>query len=272
MTAYRGMTLPSPLPKQSRPAFVRQALKSVIGIVLYAVCIIFVWQLCVTGFHLPPYLVASPAEVARSLTSLSGYYWHHLGATFEESIFGILLGFGAGLIFGVLITHSRVLAKVLHPLLIASQVFPKEALAPLFLVFFGFGILPKVLISALICFFPVTVNTHTGLRTSPREFEMLMHTLGASRWQKFWHLNLPFAAPYVLSSLVVCATLSVIGAVVGEFVGSDKGLGYVIRSANSDIGTERIYAALLLLGLLGTALYGLASFLRKVVFRRFLPH
>ena len=156
----------------------------------------------------------------------------------------------------------------MSPPVLATQVFPKEALAPLFLVAFGFGMTPKVLIAALICFFPLAVNTAIGLRATPRDHWNLMTVIGSTPWQRFVHCDLLFAAPYITASLRVCATLGLVGAVVGEFVGSSAGLGHVIRSAASDIGTDRIFASLMLLGLIGGLLYGIAVSIDHFVGRR----
>lgn len=236
---------------------------------LYVVAVYCLWEGAIWAFDIKPFLLPSPRAVLESYMELPAYYTRHTLVTLQEAGFGVLIGFAAGFLLGVTIHYSGPVGRVLQPLVLASQVFPKEALAPLFIVFMGFGIAPKVVISALICFFPVVVNTAQGLNSTPPAFEKLMHVLGASTWERFWRCKLPFAARYILASLRMCATLSVIGAVVGEFVGASAGLGHVIRAANADIGTERIYAALLLLGLMGAVFYGIAALLEQVVFQRY---
>lgn len=220
-------------------------------------------------FDIPPFVVPPPSAVVASLSNLPGYYLHHFSITALESAAGVAAGFTIGLAVGILIRYGGLVGRLLNPLVLASQVFPKEALAPIFLVFLGFGITHKIVISALICFFPVVVNTTTGLAAVPSNYDRLMTVLGASAWERFRRCHLPFAAPYILSSLRICATLSVIGSVVGEFVGSSGGLGHVIRGASGDIGIDRVYASLLLLGVLGASFYGIAAFLERVVFRRY---
>jgi NitT/TauT family transport system permease protein len=220
-------------------------------------------------FSIPAFVVPPPADVIQSLFNLPGYYAHHFSVTAMESAAGALIGFTIGVIAGMLVRYGGPVGRALNPLLLASQVFPKEALAPVFLVFLGFGVTHKIVISALICFFPVVVSTSTGLSAVPTNYNRLMSVLGATPWHRFWRCHLPFAAPYILSSLRVCATLSVIGAVVGEFVGSSDGLGHVIRGASGDIGIDRVYAALLLLGVLGAVFYGIAALIERVVFGRY---
>lgn len=230
------------------------------------------WVIITAGiatFDIPPFVVPPPNDVVASLGNLPAYYLRHFSVTALESAAGAIIGFIVGIGVGIFIRYGGPFGKMLSPLVLASQVFPKEALAPIFLVFLGFGITHKIVISALICFFPVVVNTATGLTAVPSNYDRLMTVLGANAWDRFRHCHLPFAAPYILSSLRVCATLSVIGAVVGEFVGSSNGLGHVIRGASGDIGIDRVYAALLLLGVLGASFYGVATFFERVVFRRY---
>lgn len=236
---------------------------------IYVAAVYTLWRGCIWFFDIKPFLLPGPDAVLQSYAKLPHYYIRHALITLQEAGVGVLTGFSAGFGIGVLMHYSGRVGRALNPLVLASQVFPKEALAPLFIVFMGFGVAPKILISALISFFPVVINTAQGLQATPPAYDRLMHVLGANSWQRFWRCRLPFAARYILASLRMCATLSVIGAIVGEFVGASAGLGHVIRAANADIGTERIYAALLLLGLMGAAFYGLAALLERGIFRRY---
>jgi len=235
----------------------------------YVLALGLCWQLLITIFHIPQYVVPTPASVATSIFHLPLYYAAHALVTAEEAGLGIIFGLVAGFFIGIVLRYGGWLGRLLNPLIVSSQVFPKEALAPLFLIYFGFGILPKVVISALICFFPVAINTFEGLKATPEQYLRLFHVIGASPWQKFWQCSLPSAIRYVSASVRVCAVLGLIGAVVGEFVGASAGLGYVIRSATSDIGTERVYAALLLLGLIGASFYGITLFIDRILLKRF---
>ena len=235
----------------------------------YIVVLVLLWQSIVSLFDVAPYLVPPPLEVGRSLVELPNYYFKHTAVTFTESALGILVGFFAGLLLGVVMHYGGLVGRLLTPLVVASQVFPKESLAPLFLVIFGFGIFPKVLISALICFFPVAINTQQGLASTPDAYLRLMHVSGASSFQCFWHCVLPFSLKYIAASGRVCAVLGLIGAVVGEFVGASAGLGHVIRASYADISTERVFASLILLGTIGGLFYGIAAFADSVLLRRF---
>lgn len=246
-----------------------QALQFGTLVVIYLAALWLLMVSLIWVFDLPPYLLPPPRAIVASLTNLPSYYATHAWVTFQEAALGAVIGASAGFLLGIFLRYGGWAARILNPVILASQVFPKEALAPLFLVFLGFGMLPKIVIAALISFFPVVVNTSQGLRATPEALEKLMHVIGATEWEAFWRCRLPCAAPYVLASLRVCATLSVIGAVVGEFVGSSAGLGHVIRSASADVGTDRIYAALFLLGMLGATFYGIAVFIERGIFGRY---
>jgi ABC-type nitrate/sulfonate/bicarbonate transport system permease component len=235
----------------------------------YAAVIIAIWYSLIYIFHVPPFIIPHPEDVALSLYRDSVYYKSQFYVTTVEAMLGAGIGFLSGLAVGVFLRFGGAAARLLHPPLVASQVFPKEALAPIFLLVFGFGVESKIAISALISFFPVAITIHRGLLETPASYLNFLTSVGATGWSRFWLVHLPCAAPYVFSSLRICATLSVIGSVVGEFVGSSGGLGYVIRIATGEQATERVYAALLLLGLLGGALYIFVSVLESVCFRRY---
>jgi NitT/TauT family transport system permease protein len=235
----------------------------------YGAALWAVWVGGIRFLHLPPYLVPPPASVLASLEKLPRFYLRHAIVTMQEAGGGLMIGFAGGFVCGLLLRYGGPVGRALNPLILASQVFPKEALAPILLVFLGFGILPKVVVAALISFFPVAINTFRGLQATPVAHEQLMRVLGANAWERFWRCHLPFSASHILAALNVCATLSIIGAVVGEFVGSSAGLGHVIRAANADLGTDRVYAALLLLGIIGSLFYGATLLIEYIFFRRF---
>ena len=164
--------------------------------------------------------------------------------------------------------RSRLIERMLYPLVISTQTFPKEALAPVFVIWFGFGLFPKVIIAGLISFFPVVINTTRGLLSVDTSILDLMRSLSANQRQIFFKVRLPNAIPYLFAALKMCITLSVIGAVVGEFVGSSAGLGHLIRLANSELATDLMFAALLALGCMGTGLFLLVDGLEKTALRR----
>lgn len=232
--------------------------------------LVAIWSGGVVAFHVPDFIMPQPLAVARSLVSMPLFYARQTGVTLLEAslgtAFGLLLGFGVGAV----LRYAGRIGTLVEPVLHGTQIFPKEALAPLFAVALGFGIIPKIVISTLICFFPLALATAHGLRAAPRDALLQMKVLGASSRETFVHCELPYAVPFIAASLRVCTSLSVIGAVVGEFVGASSGLGYVIRSATADIAMDRMYAALLLLGLIGALLYAAASLIDHTLLRRFI--
>ena len=230
-------------------------LRRIAAIVAYLSAVAALWEAGVVAGRVPEYIVPRLSAVLESFADLPGYYLDNLLVTAAEATAGLCIGAAVGFGLGLITRYAKLVGRLISPLLVASQVFPKEALAPIFLILFGFGVESKIVISALICFFPVAVATHRGLSDTPDGFETYMRTLRANPREVFWFAQLPFAIPQIFSALRVCATLSVVGSVVGEFVGSSAGLGYIIRSASSELAMTRIYMALLLLGVLGAALY-----------------
>jgi NitT/TauT family transport system permease protein len=245
------------------------AISKCLVFVAYCTSLIVLWHFAVIIMNVPNYIIPNPTAVFSSMIRLPEYYLKHTVTTFFEAAGGIVLGHIFGFLIGLLMRYGKWFGKLISPLVIASQVFPKEALAPLFLVYFGFGIAPKIMISTLICFFPIAINTYHGLMSTPVTYLKLMNVIGATPFQRFLECELPFAGRYILASSRVCAVLGLVGAVVGEFVGASQGLGYVIRSASADIGTDRSFAALILLGLLGGFFYGLIIVIENSFFKRY---
>ncbi len=185
------------------------------------------------------------------------------------TVIAILVGFGvaaaSGFVIAVGIAYSRWINEITYPFLVTAQVVPKIALAPLFLIWFGVGLLPKVVIAALIAFFPIVINTARGLNSVEPELVQFMRSLGASWWEIFFKISLPWALPYILAAAKISMTLAVVGAVVGEFIASDVGLGYVVNYANITLETRVMFAGLLLLSLVGTALFLLVALVERYV-------
>jgi len=224
---------------------------------LVAVVLVVVWIAYIRIWNIPSYMMPHPWDVLVRLTSqiVSGDIFPHLWATAQEAFFGFLLGSVTAIILGSLISRSRYLEDVLRPYIIASQTTPLVVLAPLFLVWFGFGLLPKVLIAAIICFFPLLVNVMAGLQSVGALERRLFQSLRASRWQSFIYLEVPYAMPYIFAGLRITVVLSVIGAVVGEFVGARAGLGYLAVTAAGNMDTELLFSSVILLMAMGLTLY-----------------
>ena len=223
------------------------------------------WWLVSRFAGLPAFILPAPEQVAvrfwKALTD--GSLLVHTAATLTEVLLGLLAGTIAAVTLGYAIAKSRLFEQLVSPYLVATQAIPIVAIAPLLVIWFGPGIFSKVLICALIVFFPVLVNTVVGVRAVPRPFHDLMHSLRATRGQIIRMLEVPAALPVLLGGLRVGATLSVIGAVVGELVGSDHGLGFLVNVGRGQYDTALVFVAVFTLIALALALYGLVSFLER---------
>lgn len=227
------------------------------------------WQLVVVIGRFSPLVLPSPMKVAENLAVnlANGYLLVHLWVTFQEIVLGFALGSVLGIGIGTVIAHSRLLDRVLSPYIIASQAMPKLALAPIFVLWFGFGITAKVVIASLIAFFPLLENTVTGLKEVDPDKVELFHALDATPWQIFVKLRLPNAVPYLFAGLRVAIILSVVGAVVGEYVGANKGLGALIIAAQGSMDTPLMFSVFVVLTVLGVALYKAMEYAERAVLR-----
>jgi NitT/TauT family transport system permease protein/putative hydroxymethylpyrimidine transport system permease protein len=238
---------------------------------LVIVGLVAAWQLAATtgaiadALSLEAFLVPSPSEIADSLWENRSLLAENAWVTLRE----ILLGFGcalvAGLGFAVLLHLSETLRRATYPLIVASQTIPIIVVAPILVVWFGYGIGPKLAIVALICFFPITVNALDGLRSVDPEAVKLMRTLDASRWQTFHRVEAPTALPYAFSGAKIAVAVAVIGAVFGEWAGSSSGLGHLMLQDNAQLETARLFAAVAVLSLIAIALFGLLALVERRV-------
>lgn len=245
------------LASQSRSKFTRWIAP------LAALLVLILWEGLTRFSGLPAFILPSPLLVAqRFITSIEdGSLLWHTSVTLFEVLLGLLAGTCSAILLGYAIAKSRAFEQLASPFLVASQAVPIVAVAPLLVIWFGQGIFSKVLICALIVFFPVLVNTVVGLRAVPRALSELMRSLHASRWQMLHMLEIPAALPIFLGGLKIGATLSVIGGVVGEFVGADKGLGFLINVGRGQFDTALVFVAVITLVMLAMALYGSVLYL-----------
>lgn len=222
-----------------------------------AVFVLFfvVWEVAVDLLHIKPVILPSPTQILESIVKNWPYLMKHSGPTTFAIGAGFLFAAIAGFIIAVGIAYSRWISEVTYPFLVAAQVLPKIALAPLFLIWFGFGVTPKVVIAALIAFFPIVINTARGLQSVDVELIQYMKSLGASWMEIFFKISLPWSLPYIFASFKIAITLAVVGAVVGEFVASDTGLGYVISYANISLDTELMFAGIFVLSAIGVLFF-----------------
>jgi NitT/TauT family transport system permease protein len=217
--------------------------------------LILVWHVCVVAFNVPPIILPRPGLVLDSTIANWRLIVSEGWITLLESLYGFVLAFLLGVPLAVAIAGSRTLNLMFYPLLIATQSLPKVALAPLILVWLGIGMESKLAIAWLVAFFPIVVDTATGLRNTPAEFLDLATAVRANAWQTFWKIRFPAALPFVISGCKVAITLAVIGAVIGEFIGSNEGLGNLLLVANSQINIPLAFACLIGLAVIGIGLY-----------------
>jgi putative hydroxymethylpyrimidine transport system permease protein len=209
--------------------------------------------------------LASPVEVVEAFGDDGDLLFDEALVTGYEVILGLAIAVAAGVLFALAMHLSRALREAAYPLLVASQAIPIVVLAPIFVLAFDYGIGPKLAIVALICFFPITVNMLDGLRSVEPELLKLMRSLGASRLQTLRKVELPSSLPFFFSGLRVAATVSVIGAVFGEWAGADEGLGRLVLLGNNQLQTPRVYAGIVILTLMAVALFALATLAERLV-------
>ncbi len=225
------------------------------------------WEALSRWGNLAEFLLPSPGAVARRLWVLvgDGSLARHGGVTLLEVLSGLALGSLVAFGLGYLLAKSPAAERLLSPYIVATQSIPVVAIAPLLVIWFGPGVLSKILIAALIVFFPVLVNTVLGLRSVPIDLRDLMRSLRASRWQTFAKLEVPAASPVLLGGLKVGATLAVIGAVVGEFVGSDQGVGFLVNLGRGLYDTPLVFGSILVLIAMAMALYGSVALMEHLL-------
>jgi NitT/TauT family transport system permease protein len=227
------------------------------GSLLLLVGLLLAWELACRILELPALVLPPPSAIAQSLWQglATGYFWPHLRATALELVLGVITGCLVGFAAGVALGESTLLRRLLMPYVVATQVIPKLALAPLFVLWFGFGMTSTVVITALICFFPLMENTLTALQQVPAERLELFRMLGATRAQTLWRLKLPSGLPSILAGLRVAVVLALVGAVVGEFIGASEGLGALVIATQGSMDTALMFAVLVLIAALGMLAY-----------------
>lgn len=220
---------------------------------------ILIWETIIKLGNFPAFILPTPGAVGVRFIQVleDGTLLSNTLATFKEVLAGLAMGVLAAMFLGYLLAKSPTFERLFGPYIVASQAIPIVAIAPLLVIWFGPGLISKVLICALIVFFPVLVNTVVGVRSVPEELGDLMRSLKATRWQTIRLLEMPAALPVILGGLRIGATLSVIGAVVGEFVGANQGLGFMINRARGQYDTALVFVAVLTLVLMALALYGI---------------
>jgi NitT/TauT family transport system permease protein len=229
------------------------------------VVLLVLWQLAAMFLGIREYLLPGPVVVWHALVGNEIPWARHIWVTAIEIVGAFVLAGIGGVVLGVAIAWSSVMSRTLTPFLVFVNTLPKVAVAPLFLIWMGYGILPNMLIGALIGFFPVVINTAVGLTQIDEALVDLGRVFNAPKWKVFLKIRVPNAYPYILSALKITATSAVVGAIVGEFVSSQRGLGYVIITSQSSMNTPVAFAALVWISILGLVLYGLVAGLSRVL-------
>ena len=250
-------------PRQARD-FAGPLGKNILAPALIFLGVIVVWEGVTRLRDIKAYLLPSPSLIAGRILA----DWPILFSNLKVTLLEILLGFGLAFVvaigIGALLAYSSAFRRGVYPLVVASQTVPVIAIAPILIIWFGYNIIPRVLVTALIAFFPLTVNTVTGFLAVEPELISFFRSLNASRIQTFFKLSVPTALPFIFAGLKVSATLSVIGATVGEWIGTDRGLWHLIVLDTAQLDTPRVFASIVLLSLCGVALFLLISLLERI--------
>jgi ABC-type nitrate/sulfonate/bicarbonate transport system permease component len=242
----------------------RGALRRLAPPLLFGVAVLGAWQLYVALSGVRETILPSPIEVGRALVRDRSVLAPSAWTTLEEVLLGYAIAVALGVLLALVVSSSRVAERAIYPWLVISQLIPIPAIAPLVVIWTGFDIRPKLIIIALVSFFPVAVNTIDGLRATDPDLLDLLRSLGAGRWQRLRLARAPSALPSLFSGLRVAAALAVIGAVFAEWVGSSSGLGYLILSYNAQTATPDVFAAVVILAVIGVALFAAVGLLERV--------
>lgn len=261
----RARHTPEPAPRTTLGTRVVRLLDSVWRPALLLGLIFVAWWAVTALGWVEPYLVPTPKQVWDRVIQDWSSLMYHSYVTLYETVIGFLLASVLGLATAVAIAYSRTLEKTLYPIVLFAQVIPKIAIAPLIVVWFGNDLAPKIILAVLIAFFPVVVSGVAGLRSTDPELLELSATMGAGRWQTFRKIRFPNALPHLMAGEKVAVTLAVVGAVVGEFVGASEGLGYQLMVANGNLDAPLLFAALILMSLIGIVLFVIVELLESVL-------
>ena len=228
------------------------------------VSLVIVWEVLVRVVNVPSWQLPPPSDILDELIVSKDLLLHHTLVTLKEIVVGFSVALVAGLTLAAGIAYSRILERSVYPIIIASQTIPIIAIAPLLLIWVGYGLTPKVIIVALICFYPIAVNTVDGLKSIDPDMISMFRTLGASRFQVFTKLQVPNSLPFMFSGIKIGISVSVIAAVIGEWVGGSEGLGYLITYSQPLFLTARVFAAIFLLSVMGIILFVLGVWIEHL--------
>jgi NitT/TauT family transport system permease protein len=234
-------------------------------VILVLIATLLLWELAVRLFAIPQFLLPAPSVVVTDYGRNPGVYFHHSIATLQVTMTGFGIAVLAGVVLAVLIVHSRMLEDALYTLLVALNSLPKVALAPLFVIWLGTGMPSKTMVALTIAIFPIVIDTALGLRSIEPDVLNMATVMRASRWQILRRIRFPHALPSLFAGMKVAISLALVGTIVGEFVAGGQGLGSAILSAQGTFDTPQVFACILLLGLMGTALFYAVDYLERLL-------
>jgi NitT/TauT family transport system permease protein len=223
------------------------------------------WELAVRALGVKTVVLPAPSVIVRVLVGRWDILLEHLWPTFYEVVLGFLVSVAGGIVVAVLITYSRIVRNGFYPIIVVSQIVPKVAVAPLFIIWFGMGTPSRLLLAFLVAFFPMTINAAHGFQSVDEDFLRMARAYMGGRWQIFTKIRVPHALPHIFSGMKISITLAVIGVIVAEFVASQQGIGYLIVFANGTLDTPLMMAAITALSVMGLALYGVIAAMERVV-------
>lgn len=232
--------------------------------IIFTVSLLILWELIIKVWEIEKYIMPAPSDIAKSLFENFGAMMPHIMATLFESIVGFVIAVLLALILAIIMDLLPMVKKAIYPVFIISQTVPIIALAPLFIIWFGFGVLPKIIVVVIVCFFPIVISISDGLENVDKDLINHFKLMGASKLKRFFHLKLPYGIISFFSGLKIAATYSIMGAVIGEWLGGDKGLGVYMTRARSTYALDKMFAAIVVIVLMSMIIFYIIGKLEKV--------
>ncbi len=238
---------------------------------LFVAFALVLWEVLVVALKVPPYVLATPTQIADEMIVAAPLLAEATWITTQEVLWGFVISVAVGMVIALVVVRFRWIDRAVYPLIVLFQVVPKVALAPIFILWFGYTMTPKLVLIVVMAFFPITLNMVLGLRRVDEDQLLLMRSVGSTRNQILFQVQMPTSLPYLFAGARIAITLAVIGAVVAEFAGAQNGLGFLIQYSATQLDTPRMFAALIVVSLLGLAFYYLIALVEFLVARRY-PH
>ncbi|MBR3242986.1 MAG: ABC transporter permease [Parasporobacterium sp.] len=233
--------------------------------IITIIVIILLWEVITNGFRIPAYILPNPIQVVQAFINDFSLIMYHLGATLLEGVIGLGISIVLSVLMAICMDRFTFVRKTLYPILVISQTIPVMAIAPLLIIWFGFGMIPKVLLIIIMCFFPITVNLTDGFSQVDPDSMNMFRVWKASGWQTYKHLKIPFALPYFFSGLRISVTWMVMAAILAEWLGSERGIGVYMLRAKQSYALDKVFAAVVCVVIVSLLLIGIVSLIRKKV-------